>query len=61
MNTLIDLISQVTENQTFIRCIWSNPRQTSDCKKIVMRPILIKETLFYQISKTIGNIIKIFL
>lgn len=55
MNTLIDLISQVTENQTFIRCIWSNPRQTSDCKKIVMRPILIKETLFYQISKTIGT------
>ena len=55
MNTLIELISNSINNQTFIRCIWSNPRQSSDCKKIVIRPIVIKEKLYYQISKTIGT------
>lgn len=55
MNTLINLILDAMENNTFIRCIWSNPRQASDCKKIAIRPILIKENLFYQISKTIDT------
>lgn len=55
MNTLTELLLDAMNNNTFIRCIWSNPRQASDCKKIVIRPILIKDTLLYQISKTIDT------
>lgn len=55
MNTLTELLLDAMNNNTFIRCIWSNPRKASDCKKITIRPILIKDTLFYQISKTIDT------
>ncbi|MBE6023672.1 MAG: SAM-dependent methyltransferase [Cellulosilyticum sp.] len=55
MNELITLLTDSLHNNTFIRCIWSNPRTKDHYQKIVVKPVLIKEELLLQFSKTKDN------
>ena len=55
MNTFLSLITESIDSQTFIRCIWSNPRKSIECTKIMLRPILIKEQMMIQVTKSIGQ------
>ena len=41
MNNVINLMSEVLSNQTFISCIWSNPRKADGCKKITAAVLTI--------------------
>ena len=49
------LIDGALQNNTFIRCIWSNPRIKDQYQKIIMKPILIKDELIIQLAKTKDN------
>ena len=55
MNEFITLLNDSLQNNTFIRCIWSNPRTKDLYQKIVVKPVLIKEELMLQFSKTKDN------
>ena len=52
MNQFIELLEDVLKQNTFIRCIFSNPRRKEGYQKIILKPVLIKETLQYQFAKT---------
>ncbi|MEE1073664.1 MAG: SAM-dependent methyltransferase [Cellulosilyticum sp.] len=55
MNEFMTLIDGALQNNTFIRCIWSNPRIKDQYQKIIMKPILIKDELIIQLAKTKDN------
>lgn len=45
------LINQISEDKSLILAILSAPIQTADGKKISIRPILIKNQLYYQVTE----------
>lgn len=52
MNQFVQLLEDALKQETFIRCIFSNPRRKDGYQKIVLKPVLIKETLQYQFAKS---------
>ncbi len=52
MNQLLELISHAINQQTFIRCIWSNPRRQEFSKKITLKPVIIKKESLLQLART---------
>ena len=55
MNELMQLINDAVSEDTFIRCVFSNPRKKDTYQKITMKPVLIKETAYIQLSKSDGK------
>ena len=55
MNEMMTLITEAIHDQSFIRCIFSNPRKKDGYQKISIKPVLIKDTAFLQLSKTDGQ------
>lgn len=55
MNELMQLINDAVSEDTFIRCVFSNPRKKENYQKITMKPLLIKDAAFIQLSKSDGK------
>lgn len=55
MDQFINLFNEALSTQTFIRCIWSNPRTKDQCQKITLKPVEIKNELMFQLAKTKDN------
>lgn len=55
MNEMMTLITEAVKDQSFIRCIFSNPRKKEGFQKIIIKPVMIKKTAFLQLSKTEGQ------
>lgn len=52
MKQFIQLLEDTLNQGTFIRCIFSNPRNKGGYQKITLKPVLIKENLEYQFAKS---------
>lgn len=52
MDEFITLLTEAIQEDTFIRCIWSNPRKKDGYQKMVLKPIELKGTMLLQLSKT---------
>lgn len=55
MDEFITLLNTALQEETFIKCIWSNPRTKAQAQKVVLKPILLKDTLCLQLSRTKDN------
>lgn len=55
MNELIPVLTESINKNTFIRCVFSNPRKKENFQKILLKPVLLKETYLLQLSKTQGQ------
>ena len=52
MDEFITLLKESLQEETFIRCIWSNPRKKDSYQKIVLKPIELKGNALLQLTKT---------
>lgn len=55
MDEFITLLNEALNEETFIRCIWSNPRTKDHYQKIVLKPIELKKERMLQMAKTKDN------
>lgn len=55
MDEFMTLLNEALSENTFIRCIWSNPRTKDQYQKVVLKPILLKNELVLQLAKTKDN------
>lgn len=55
MNEFITLLDKAIQENTLIRCIWSNPRTKDHYQKIVLKPIELKNKPMLQLAKTKEN------
>ena len=49
------LIQEAVNEDSFISCVFSNPRKKDGYHKIVIKPVIIKESYLLQLAKTDGQ------
>lgn len=55
MDEFMTLLNEALGENTFIKCIWSNPRTKDHYQKVILKPILLKNELVLQLAKTKDN------